>query len=70
LYGARDFYHRGLGPRTRPPAIPEATVPSTHGIEVRETSIEIDEFMGEPVPLNIWDFGGKEICHGTHALFL
>ena len=44
----------------------EAAWNSTHGIEVR----------GVPLPgdaatrLQIWDFGGQDIYHGTHALFL
>jgi len=44
-------------------------IPSTHGIEVHETKIKLEE-LGDPVPLNIWDFGGQEIYHGTHALFV
>jgi len=39
---------------------------STHGIEVGRTVLS-----GEPeVQLHIWDFGGQDIYHGAHALFL
>jgi internalin A len=31
--------------------------------------VELDGFR-EPVRLNLWDFGGQEIYHGTHTLFL
>ncbi len=41
--------------------------PSTHGIRV--TSATLGE--GEATTrLNIWDFGGQDLYHGTHALFL
>jgi internalin A len=42
--------------------------PSTHGILV--TSAELDTGAREPTRLNIWDFGGQDLYHGTHALFL
>lgn len=39
---------------------------STHGIEIGETDLP-----GEPpTRLQIWDFGGQDIYHGAHALFL
>ncbi|AGA89923.1 TIR domain-containing protein [Thioflavicoccus mobilis 8321] len=42
---------------------------STHGISVisRELSLPGDE---TPAVLNLWDFGGQDIYHGTHALFM
>ena len=42
--------------------------PSTHGILVTSAALDI----GEPdqIRLNIWDFGGQDLYHGTHALFL
>jgi internalin A len=44
-------------------------VPSTHGIQVSSLPLAAEVF-GVPVTLNIWDFGGQDIYHGTHALFL
>jgi len=44
------------------------TEPSTHGILV--TSALLDTGDPEPTRLNIWDFGGQDLYHGTHALFL
>jgi internalin A len=39
---------------------------STHGIQVGNAQLS-----GEPpASLHIWDFGGQDIYHGTHALFL
>ena len=43
------------------------TVPSPHGVQVTETTLD---FEGGTVRLNLWDFGGQEIYHGSHALFL
>jgi hypothetical protein len=47
----------------------EKGVFSTHGIELTETRLELESFP-EPVRLNLWDFGGQEIYHGAHTLFL
>ena len=41
--------------------------PSTHGIRV--TTAPLDE-SADNLRLNIWDFGGQDLYHGTHALFL
>jgi internalin A len=41
--------------------------PSTHGILVTSANLANSE---HPVRLNIWDFGGQDLYHGTHALFL
>jgi internalin A len=47
----------------------DARVPSTHGVIV--TSAPIPASGGaEPAVLHIWDFGGQDIYHGTHALFM
>ena len=46
----------------------DSSVPSTHGIIVTSALLEAGE--AEPTRLNIWDFGGQDLYHGTHALFL
>ena len=47
----------------------DPSVPSTHGIQLNEKTMELEDFA-EPVRLNLWDFGGQEVYHGSHALFL
>jgi internalin A len=47
----------------------DPSVPSTHGIEIGKTQI-IPAGEAEPVTLRIWDFGGQDIYHGTHTLFM
>ena len=45
----------------------DPAVPSTHSIQVKEAKLATD--AGElPIVLRIWDFGGQDIYHGTHAL--
>ncbi|HME24943.1 MAG TPA: leucine-rich repeat domain-containing protein [Acetobacteraceae bacterium] len=41
--------------------------PSTHGILVTSAILQGSETLTR---LNIWDFGGQDLYHGTHALFL
>jgi internalin A len=47
----------------------DPTIPSTHGVEIEDFALPI-EGRTSPVTLRIWDFGGQDIYHGTHALFL
>jgi internalin A len=47
----------------------DPNIPSTHGVQLGQTTVELDGFQ-EPVRLNLWDFGGQDIYHGSHALFL
>ncbi len=47
----------------------DASVPTTHGIQLSETTLEL-EGIESPIQLNLWDFGGQEVYHGSHALFL
>jgi internalin A len=42
--------------------------PSTHGVRV--TSAPLPLGQDDTMTLKIWDFGGQDIYHGTHALFL
>jgi len=47
----------------------DPSIPSTHGIHLGE--FKIAPKAGEPeIQLCCWDFGGQDIYHGTHALFL
>ncbi len=39
----------------------------TNGIAVERWSVPVDE---QSIDLNIWDFGGQEIMHATHRLFM
>ena len=47
----------------------DESIPSTHGIQINSASLKQSD--GEELArLQAWDFGGQEIYHGTHALFL
>lgn len=53
---------------------PEPEADSTHGITVTSADLALldgpsGSVDGAPVRLNLWDFGGQEMYHGTHALF-
>jgi internalin A len=45
----------------------DSSVPSTHGVEIQRFALTAGK---QQVYLNIWDFGGQDVYHGTHALFL
>lgn len=47
----------------------DPSVPTTHGVQLGEMTVPWENFP-EPVRLNLWDFGGQDIYHGSHALFL
>jgi internalin A len=47
----------------------DPNIPTTHGVQLGQTTVELDG-CPEPVRLNLWDFGGQDIYHGSHALFL
>ncbi len=47
----------------------DESVESTHGISVTSALIPSSD-SPEPGHLQIWDFGGQDIYHGTHALFM
>jgi internalin A len=46
-------------------------IPTTHGIALNfiQTNVDLESVKGS-VRLNLWDFGGQEIYHGSHTLFL
>jgi internalin A len=39
----------------------------THEINIQNWNVTVD---GEAIKLNLWDFGGQEIYHSTHRVFL
>ena len=45
----------------------DETVPSTHGVKIGAAPLTA---LRDHATLRIWDFGGQDIYHGTHALFL
>src|SRR5262249_52975082 len=47
----------------------DASVPTTHGVQLGEFPLAL-EGRSSPVTVRFWDFGGQDIYHGTHALFL
>jgi len=47
----------------------DAGVPSTHGIVVSSAPLP-DADSSDAARLHLWDFGGQDIYHGTHALFM
>ncbi len=47
------------------------SVPSTHGVQLWRESLRLRTRDHEHLlHVNWWDFGGQDIYHGTHALFL
>ncbi|HKQ75083.1 MAG TPA: COR domain-containing protein [Blastocatellia bacterium] len=51
----------------------DAKKETTLGVEIND-EIEVSQWEveseGDPIKLNIWDFGGQEIQHSTHQFFL
>ncbi len=45
-------------------------ITTTHGIQLGRFQVPDDWGFPHPVTLCFWDFGGQDIYHGTHALFL
>jgi internalin A len=49
----------------------EPSIESTHGVQIWREKLRIRTGDKEQVfQVNWWDFGGQDIYHGTHALFL
>lgn len=47
----------------------DETVPSTHGITVSNAALKMPDDAPD-ASLNLWDFGGQDLYHGTHSLFM
>jgi internalin A len=47
----------------------DASIPSTHAVQFTKLQVMPDAGSGA-VKARLWDFGGQDIYHGTHALFL
>jgi internalin A len=46
-------------------------IPSTHGVQLWREELRIQGAgLEQSFQVNWWDFGGQDIYHGTHALFL
>jgi len=43
---------------------------STHAIQMRSYPTTMEEEASFPLTLNFWDFGGQDIYHGTHRIFM
>ena len=43
---------------------------STHGITVTAAPLTMPHQNDEQARLHLWDFGGQDLYHGTHALFM
>ena len=49
----------------------DESIESTHGVQIWRTPLRIRvQGQEELFQINWWDFGGQDIYHGTHALFL
>ncbi len=47
----------------------DGTIPTTHGVQLGQVVLSL-EGRSAPVQVRFWDFGGQDVYHGTHALFL
>jgi internalin A len=47
----------------------DESIPSTHGVRIGHFTVERSVNL-PPARVNLWDFGGQDIYHGSHALFL
>ena len=47
----------------------EPSIPSTHGVQLGQVAV-VRKGSSNNVSLCCWDFGGQDIYHGTHALFI
>ena len=61
--GKTQFCRRLAGQEFQPNSDP------THGIAIVPAKLSLEPGRDE-VALQLWDFGGQDIYHGTHALFM
>src|SRR5262249_20032005 len=47
----------------------DSTEPSTHGVRLHGCPLDVPD-LPQQMRLNLWDFGGQDVYHGSHALFL
>ena len=48
----------------------DPSIPSTHGIDLGRVDLIPANEDKPAVIAHVWDFGGQDIYHGTHALFM
>ena len=53
-----------------PTEVERAAPPSTHGVLIETHPAPKEWTLPHPVQFCFWDFGGQDVYHGTHALFL
>lgn len=48
----------------------DPSIPSTHGIDLDPLPLILASENSPAIMAHVWDFGGQDIYHGTHALFM
>ena len=66
--GKSHIIRRLLKLRLEEEAVPESTGDATPGVEILHGTYEL--IGGRKVRLNFWDFGGQEILHSMHRIFI
>jgi internalin A len=78
IYGNGEIGKTQLARQLDPPSDGPAydpTIKTTHGVQVRQftlpgAGLSVDGAKPLPLTLKLWNFGGQDLYHGTHALFL
>ena len=66
--GKSHIIRRLLKLRLEEEAVPDSTGDATPGVEILHGTYEL--IGGRRVRLNFWDFGGQEILHSMHRIFI
>lgn len=66
--GKSHIIRRLLKLRLEEETVPESTGDATPGVEILHGTYEL--IGGRKVRLNFWDFGGQEILHSMHRIFI